>query len=47
MGGYHRLDDAAIHAQFEIYNVKKKKRAGIYDDLLIMEAAALEILNAE
>lgn len=48
MGGeYLRLDDQAILAQFEIYQVKKKQRAGIMDDLLAMEEAALEVLNAE
>lgn len=37
-----RLDDQAIHAQFEIFGVKQKKRRQLMDDLLAMEAAALE-----
>lgn len=47
MGGFIRLDDAAIQSQFDIYNVKRKQRPRLFDDLLIMETAALEILNAE
>ena len=45
MGGYIRLDDQAIHAQMALAGVKKKRRASIMDGLLVMEAAALEILN--
>ncbi|MDD4947207.1 MAG: DUF1799 domain-containing protein [Gallionella sp.] len=36
------LDDAAIQAQFEIFGIKRKKRAAIMADLLEMERAALE-----
>lgn len=37
-----RLDDQAIQVQFDIFGVKPKKRRKLMDDLLAMEAAALE-----
>lgn len=44
-GVYIRLDDQALAAQMEMRGVQKKKRARLLDDLMIMEAAALEELN--
>ena len=46
-GSRIRLDDVAIQVQFEIYGLKKSKRKTIMDDLLAMEFAALEVLNAK
>jgi len=46
-GGYQRLDDQAIVAQMRARGIKKKKRIELLDGLLIMEAAALEILNRD
>lgn len=46
-GSRLRFDDVAIQAQFEIGGLKKSKRKNIMDDLLAMESAALEILNAK
>lgn len=44
-GQYLRLDDAALLAQMELRGVKKKHRAELLDQLMHMEAAALEVLN--
>jgi len=42
-----RLDDQAVMGQLKLYVAKKSKRQKIMDDLLAMEAAALEVLNRE
>lgn len=44
-GHYCRLDDQAILAQMDMRGIKKKHRAQLLDQLLVMESAALEILN--
>lgn len=44
-GGYQRLDDQALLAQMKLRGVKKKRRAVLLDQLMVMESAALEILN--
>jgi hypothetical protein len=46
-GSRIRFDDVAIQVQFEIHGIKKSKRKNIMDDLLAMEAAALEVLNTK
>lgn len=45
MGGYRCLDDAAMLSQFEIFQVSRKNRSAIYEGLMVMESAALEVLN--
>lgn len=44
-GQYRRLDDQALLAQMELRSVKKKRRAELLDQLMVMESAALEVLN--
>lgn len=44
-GHYVRLDDTAVAAQMDMRGVKKKHRAKLLDQLMVMESAALEILN--
>ncbi len=45
MGGLLRIDDSAILAQFEIYCVKHRLRKNIHRGLMIMESAAIEVIN--
>lgn len=42
-----RLDDGAVMVQLKLHVAKKAKLKIIMDDLLEMEAAALEVLNRE
>lgn len=44
-GSYLRLDDQAIKVQMGLRGIKKKHRAKLLDQLMVMESAALEILN--
>ncbi len=46
-GGYMRIDDQAIHAQMSLRGVTKKRRIELLDGLMIMERAALKLLNAD
>lgn len=46
MSGRHvRFDDQAIESQMKLRGVKKKHRAQLLDQLMVMESAALEVLN--
>ncbi len=45
MGELLRLDDHAISALYDIYQVKRKKRQEIHRGLLVMEEAVIEVLN--
>ena len=46
MSGHHqRLDEGALLAQMELRRVKKNHRAALLDQLMVMESAALEVLN--
>ncbi len=47
MGGLLRFDDAAILSQLEIYGIKRKKRQQIHRGLMIMEGAAIEVINGQ
>lgn len=48
MSGRHvRFDDQAIESQMKLRGVKKKHRAQLLDELMVMESAALEVLNKE
>lgn len=44
-GRYLRFDDQAIKSQMKLRGVKKKHRAALLDQLMVMESAALEVLN--
>lgn len=44
-GSRIRLDDVAVATQFAIFGLKKSKRKALLEDLLVMESAALEVLN--
>lgn len=44
-GHYHGLDRPAIESTLKLMGVKRKRHGGIFNDLLVMEAAALEVLN--
>jgi len=44
-GTYLRLDDQAILAQMTIRGLKKAQRDKLFMELMLMESAALEILN--
>lgn len=44
-GHYIRFDDQAIEAQMRMRGVKKEHRARLLDELMVMESAALEVLN--
>ena len=44
-GVYLRFDDQAILAQMTIRGIKKAQRDKLFMELMLMESAALEILN--
>lgn len=44
-GQYRRFDDQAMLAQMQLRGIRKKRRAALLDQLMIMESAALEELN--
>lgn len=44
-GCYQRLDDQALQAQMQMRGIKNKHRAKLLDQLMVMESAALEVLN--
>lgn len=46
MSGRHvRFDDHALESQMKLRGIKKKHRAELLDQLMVMESAALEVLN--
>lgn len=46
-GKFLRIDDHAVLAQMEMRSIKRNRRKTLLDELMLMESAALEILNKE
>ena len=44
-GHYHGIIRAEIESTLNLMRIKKSKRPGIFEKLMIMETAALHILN--
>lgn len=44
MGGAVGLDYCAIQPVFKLMGVRKRERAGVFDDLRVMEAEALAVM---
>lgn len=45
IGKYRCIDRPAIESTMRLMGIKRKKRGGVFDDLRVMEGAALEVLN--
>ena len=46
LGQYLGLDRPAIESTLRLMGVKRKKHSSIFEDLRVMEGAALEVLNS-
>lgn len=46
-GRWLGLDRPAIESTLRLMGVKRKKRSGVFEDLRVMEGAALEVLNSK
>lgn len=44
-GGYIGINYTALQSTMSMIGIKKKKRASMFDDVRIMESAALEVLR--